>query len=468
MKQFCLRRTQYLILAGFSFFILEATAQENSDLDLIPRSIPKSSTKQILDNDRTSYKQKFFVEESGSFWANKQNLLVPISVNQANNQSLTSFDERSDYRSEMGWSLHASDRFNLIFEDDIVYPNQANFRNDLRELSINQELPNNLFIEIGRINTRNGVSLGYNPTDFFKSRSAVLQTSIDPSATRENRLGTVQFKMQKLFEHSSVTFVGSPFLQPASAIFNSPTSTFDPRLGQTNQSNRLLLGYSWEFQDFSPQWLYFNDELGSHLGFNLSHVIGSNLVLYAEWAGCNTQNLTARAIQFGQSTGNLPGVAPNVPQTNTASSFQNDASLGFSWTSSEKYSLNVEYHFHQSGFTAADFNNWINLGSGNALLSSQLWYIRQYANDQQEPLMQNEIFLRLDYPDLWVRGFNLDWVAFINSNDASTTTQLALQYFYSDRWTMSSYLTALLGNSGSEKGSLTVAESLSFKLSYYF
>jgi len=55
------------------------------------------------------------------------------------------------------------------------------------------------YLEAGRINLRNGAALGFNPTDFLKTRTLVGQASLDPSAARQNRLGTAMVRGQKIW-----------------------------------------------------------------------------------------------------------------------------------------------------------------------------------------------------------------------------------------------------------------------------
>ncbi len=444
-------------------------AQENSDLDLIPKAISKKIVESTNNPEKLeNFKQKIFLEKTATTWSNKSNLLVPVPTAQSNYQSLTSLDYLGEYRANDQWVFYLSNKLNFIYDDSVTYPSQANYRNDLRELYLSAEVSPNLFIGAGRVNARKGVALGFNPTDFFKPRSAVIQSSIDPSATKENRLGVLQFQLEKIFENSSVSFSFAPTLQSASPIINAPTSTFDPRFGQTNYCHRGLLTMSADFFDLAPQLLIFSDDQGAHLGLSASHVTGTSFVFYLEWAGANSQNLTTRALQFGQKTGSLPLGIPNLPQTNTLSFFQNDVSLGGSWTSSEKFTINLEYHYHQAGLTQDDFSNWNALGSSSSLLVSQLWYVRQYANDQQEPLTQSEFFIRLDYPDLFFNHHNLDLVSFINSFDGSSVTQLSSQYQLSEAWTFAGYFTVFAGGPTTVYGSLPVNNSLSGKVSYYF
>ena len=42
--------------------------------------------------------------------------------------------------------------------------------NDLREFYFSGSVGQNAYIDIGRVNLKNGVAVGYNPTDYFKKR----------------------------------------------------------------------------------------------------------------------------------------------------------------------------------------------------------------------------------------------------------------------------------------------------------
>ena len=72
--------------------------------------------------------------------------------------------------------------------------------NSLREAYVSwQPDGGKTVVEFGRINLRYGPGYGYNPTDFFRDGSLRAVTSADPFALRENRLGTVMLRGQRLW-----------------------------------------------------------------------------------------------------------------------------------------------------------------------------------------------------------------------------------------------------------------------------
>jgi hypothetical protein len=244
-------------------------------------------------------------------------------------------------------------------------------------------------------------------------------------------------------------------------------SSLAPLFGQTNSDNRFLASLSYNIADFNPQTLVFLDDYGTHVGVNVSRVVSSNVVAYAEWSGVREATLTRRAVTFGQNTGSLPQVAPLLPQTDDGKNFQNDLALGASWTSSFNLTINLEYHYHQAGFRAADFNNWVSLGSTNPRLASEFWFIRQFASDQQEPLMQHEIFLRFDWQDIIPSKLNVAGVTFVCPYDASVLSQVSAQYFISRNWTLGLYIGCTVGSAGSVNGSLPWSASGVFQIVRY-
>ncbi len=175
---------------------------------------------------------------------------------------------------------------------------------------------------------------------------------------------------------------------------------------------------------------------------------------YAEWSGVREETLTKRALTFGRQTGSLPWGAPLLPQTDTGKGFRNDLALGATWTSIFNLTVNLEYHYHQAGFGSADFSNWWSLGSTNPLLAQEFWFIRKYAADRQEPLMQHQFFLRLDWQDVIPSKLNVGGVLFICPRDGSLLTQASAQYFISRNWTIGLYLGCTPGGGRTVEGSL--------------
>jgi hypothetical protein len=457
----------FLCFLDFQQAWAEGSDDENSDLNLIPGTL-ESPTENKTPPDRTSaLSGKAFIEDSLTVWSNRRRLLVPAPIQNPSWQNRTSLDLDYKWQFDERTGFSLSDRLNGYEGNTIPFPSNGNARNDFREGLLSYEVFPGTYLEAGRINIKNGTALGYNPTDFLKTRTKVDIVSIDPSALKEDRLGTVMIDGQRLWDNGSLTLAFAPKLQTETPLLLTPAASFDPLFGQTNSANRFLASLSYDIAGLSPQALLFVDGTGTHVGVNLSRVMSSSVVAYVEWSGVSEANLTDRAVAFGKDTGTLPGGAPAVPQSESSVTFQNDLAFGASWTSSSNLTINLEYHYHQAGFNGADFNRWISLGNANSTSARELWFVRQYAVDQQEPLMQHEFFVRFDYPDVIQSKLNLGAVAFISPYDGSVLAQASAQYFLSRKLTFGAYLSGALGSLRSEQGSLPWSTSVVFQAVWY-
>lgn len=457
----------FLCFLDFQQVRAEGPGDENSDLKLIPETIENPPESKTSSDTNSALSGKAFIEAAFTGWSTRRSLLAPAPIRNPNWQNRTSLDLDYKWQFDERIKFSLSDRFNGYEGDTIPFPSNGSTRNDFREGLLSFEVVPRGYLEAGRINLKNGTALGYNPTDFFKTRTMVDIASIDPSALKEDRLGTVMIEGQRIWDYGSLTLAFAPRLQTETPLLITPAASFNPLFGQTNSANRFLASLSYEIAGLNPQALIFFDNFGTHVGMGLSKVMSSRVVAYVEWAGVSEANLSSRAVAFGKNTGTLPSGAPVVPQSNSSATFQNDLAFGASWTNSSNLTINLEYHYHQAGFNGADFNHWLSLGSANPTLAGEVWGIRQYAADQQEPLMQHQFFVRFDYPDVIPSKLNLGAVAFISPYDGSVLSQASAQYFLSRKLTVGSYLSGALGSGRSEHGSLPWATSIILRAVWY-
>lgn len=464
MREACLGGI--LLLSAATPLLGEDPPDENSDLALIPSNV--ATRNEAIPRKTADPGGKLYLEDALTGWTYRSNLSVPAPTSQPSYQDRLSLDADSAWRLSKDLKLGLSDRLNGFAADRTRFPSAGNARNDFREGYVSWEAAPDAFLEAGRINLKNGVALGYNPSDFFKTRTTVDIVSIDPSVAKENRLGVGMVKGQALFERGSVTVAYAPGLRSQSPLMVQPPASLDPLFGQTNSTQRLLAGVSCEIFDLSPQALVYHDDVGTHFAASLSRSIATSFVVYAEWAGVREADLSGRATAFGKSAGQLSAAAAVIPQTDPGESFRNDAAAGLSWTNGAKMTVNLEYHFHQAGFDRGDFDRWIALGGSNRQLAAELWYVRQYAADQQEPLMQQELFLRFDWQDALINYLDLGAVAFVSPYDGSLLAQSSAQYFVSKNWTIAAYLGGTFGSPDTVQGSIPWNASAALQLTRYF
>jgi hypothetical protein len=101
-------------------------------------------------------------------------------------------------------------------------------------------------------------------------------------------------------------------------------------------------------------------------------------------------------------------------------------------------------------------------------VAGELWYIRKYALDQQEPVSRDSTFVRVDRTDAFVPKLELSGFANVDMYDRSGLLQLSADYYLSDAWTVGGIASATYGGSHSDFGSLPTAGSVLFRVARYF
>jgi hypothetical protein len=466
------------VIAGI-VALAPAPAKAGDDADLIPQDVlgakpesaPAPPSAQAAPRPPSTVRGKVFAEDAFSAWSSPRSVPVPYPSSLAFDwQNRTSLDVALQWKARPWLTVTLSDRLNVFEQDAKKLVSADTVRNDLREGSATCEPTGGSYLEAGRINIRNGSALGFNPTDFFKARSLVGQASLDPSVIRQNRLGTVMVRAQTLWASGSASIAYAPKVAEPSPVNKSDPVGIDPRFDATNGAHRVLFTLNLELLDLSPQLLAYFELHRSKLGANLTRSIGDAIVAYAEWAAGPEQNLAARAAAFGRQTGTLPPSAPVLPPADTRTSLRNDVAAGFSWTFGTAMTINVEYHFHEAGFTRSNWKNWFDLGSAPgapAPLTGALWFVRGYANDQQEPVSRHQMFVRASWPRALTPDLELSAFAFASLLDGSVLSQLSASYYLSNAWTASAYLSGNFGNDHSERGSFPQRGNVILQLTQY-
>lgn len=455
-----MRRWMVLAIAGLSGVC--AQAQENNDLDRIPQAIEQAPA----EPSEPAAHGKYFLEDAIGWFSYRGSFAVPYPYGAPSRWSdRASFDVLDQWSLAPDLTVTFSDRLSATVADGVVFPKGA-VRNDPREAYLTWEVAPQTYLEAGRINLRYGVAFGYNPTDYFRARTTVAQSSADPGAQRLNRLGTVMVRAQRIFDGGALEVVYAPKLHKPIPIGTLP-DPLDPKIDQTNGTDRILAAVSFDLEELNPQILLYHDSGRTQFGLNLSHPIGSSVIAYASWSGGVMPNMIADAITFGKKSGTLPAVVPLLPPTTAHRSFQSDLSAGAYWTGEDRETISLEYNFHQAGFTGRDWHNWFTIGADPSL-SSLMWYLRGWASDQQQPMARHQLFVRAD----WVEPFiieHLDINAFVMTDlhDGSSLGQLAASYDLSDNWSIAAYFGGSIGGRRTEWGSLGNAATATVQIQRY-
>ena len=442
-------------------------AAGDDDLDRIPQNLPAST-----ENPAGDPNTRLYFQDDLELAALRSNLVVPVPPPPS-----PRWEERLFFDARVRRSLLDnvdfvfSDRFNLRAEEHLDVPNHEDVRNDLREAYFAWTVDPQTFLNLGRINLKSGVALGFNPTDFFKTRAVVEPLSADPSVLREDRLGTLMVMGEHLWEGGSLTVAFAPRITDRSAIYgNTALPTFNPMLDRTNAVNRALVKTSFTLtDDVSPELLAYFEDGRTRFGANLTYGFGQNVVGYLEWAGGDRANLATNAIAYGRATRTIPAFAPPPFATSSSRFFQNDVSVGASYTTESKITFNLEYHFHQAGFSGSDWRDWLDVGALHIPpLDAELWYIRAYGADQQEPLAKHTLFLRADRQDAFIPNLELAGFVNLDMRDGSALAQANADYDLSRQWTVGVQSSATFGGKHSDFGSLPGAATLFLDVKRYF
>jgi hypothetical protein len=449
----------------------DVNTNENDDLQKIPKAPSSANTEPVASQNAN---QRVYAENVFTGSTGQKSLLVPVPQSTASTWEDRLFvDMRREWRAGRHVTLTFSDRVNVRAENDLAFPVQQNVINEWREGFLSWEIFDSTYVDAGRINLKSGAALGFNPTDFFKTRAVVEPLSSDPSVLREDRLGTLMLRAQRIWTGGAMTVAFAPAISHTSPISSdSNLPSVDPSFDRTNASARLLVKGSINVAaDFSPEVLVYHEGGRTRFGLNITRGIGQDVVAYAEWTGGAEPSVIDDALTYGRDARVLPVGAPSVLPDDSASTFREDLSVGASFSTKPKLTLNVEYHLHQAGFDKRDWERWFTAGEGAtsaSLAARELWFIRSYALDRQDPLARHSLFARVDWVDAFVR--HLELTGFINMDvyDGSSLVQLAADYFASSKWTVGVQGSVNVGGAGSEFGSLPKRGNLLFKLARYF
>jgi hypothetical protein len=311
-----------------------------------------------------------------------------------------SFDLRADDRLAPHWRAQLSDHLDLLWPGTFSDAEQIN---TLKEAYVSWQ-QTNVSIDAGRINVRQGVGFGYNPTDFLRVDALRFEDSVDPDSLRMTRLGTGMLRSQWLWDSGALTALYAPKLA------DHPTlAPWDPDLGATNASNRWMLSLSQRLIGaWSPQWLLFDTGTGQpQLGLNMTTAIGASTIAYLEFTGGENRPQLDQALQ-----------------TPAAESWHSRLSSGATYTFSNKLSVTLEFEYDAAALSG---RQWSALRQRN--LPQYGRYLLYLIGKQELPTYFNAL-AAASRQDLLVQ--HLDLSAFVRRDliDSSSLAWTELRYHW--------------------------------------
>lgn len=310
-------------------------------------------------------------------------------------------------------------------------------RNSLREAYLSwQPDGGDTVLDIGRVNLRNGPGYGFNPTDFFRDGSLRTITSADPFALRQNRMGSVMLRAQRLWGGGSLAVAYSPKLAD-----NPSADTWNLDLGSTNNRNRGVITLGTQFsQNLNSQvLLYQEDDLQPTLGANMTALLSDAAVAYLEWT------------RGSEPEGRVFGLAGTEITRNRFVG-------GLTYTILGKTSITAEYEYN--GF-ALDSASWSTLGT-----PAQLAYLRESLR-RQELAPRQAYLIYVSHKGLGHKDLDLTAYVRFNGDDGSRLAWLELRHHWPS-FDLTVQLQHNLGSAGTEFGILPDRRVVQALGTYYF
>ncbi|SMC27326.1 hypothetical protein SAMN02745857_02823 [Andreprevotia lacus DSM 23236] len=342
-----------------------------------------------------------------------------------------------DTRLAPDWRLVLSDRVDQRWSGTLQ---DGDAINTLRDAYVSWQASPTRALDVGRINTRYGVAMGYNPTDWFAAGAVRSRVSEDPGSLRDNRQGSVMLRGQQLWDGGAATLLYSPKLAD-----HREDGSFNPDWGRTNGQDRALLSVSTRLSDsLSPEWLLYHQAGGApQLGLNLSWLANPATVAYLEWSGGRQRSQLAQALG-GDDT-----------------AFRQRLAIGATYTTDFKLSTTVEYDYNGAGL---DDDGWQALQAGNP---GRYWAYRGTVSDLQALPTRHAWFIRAAWQDALINHLDLTGMLRINGDDHSRMSWLEARYHW-DKTDVALQWQHYGGNSGSEYGALPQRQLWQVLLTRYF
>ena len=311
---------------------------------------------------------------------------------------------------DLNWSAKLSDQWRATLSDrlDYIYPadpGAPSTVNSLREAYAGwQDQAGQNMAEFGRINLRNGPAYGYNPTDYLRDGVLRAVSTVDPFALRENRLGTVMARYQRLWAGGGVSLALAPKLADGPS-----DQSFSLDLGATNRRNRGLASWSTQFSDrLSGQVLAYAEQgKGPQWGASMTALLSEATVGFVEMSRGRDDDLFRAAVS---------GVARRITR--------NRLSAGATFTTSTRLALTAEYEYN--GF-APDRAAW-DAGASAGLLAYGRYLLAAQA--RQDIASRSAWLLYATQKSAFLKSLDLTALLRINAEDHSRLGWVELRYHW--------------------------------------
>ncbi len=378
--------------------------------------------------------------------SNSTKLFIEGAVGNASQRYLSDSVDTRRASVDLMYSDRIGAGLRAVFSDriDAIHPAAMGVDgpvNSLREAYLSwQPDGGDTVVDFGRINLRNGPGYGYNPTDFFRDGSLRVITSADPFALRQNRIGSVMVRAQRLWSGGSFSAAYSPKLadRPSADGWNLD-------LGSTNNRDRALFTLGTQIsQNVNSQiLLYSQDAVTPTLGANMTALLSDAAVAHLEWTHGSEIDLLSRVL--GTPTNRV---------------IRDRFVGGVTYTTLGKTSITAEYQYNGFGL---DQSGWAALGGVPA---TQLAYLSE-ALRLQELAPRSAYLVYVTQKALWLKDLDLTAYLRVNAVDNSKLAWFELRHHWPKFDLMVQYQQNM-GSSDSEFGVLPDRRVMQVLGAYYF
>lgn len=299
------------------------------------------------------------------------------------------------------------------------------------------------YLDVGRLNIRDGVALGFNPTDVFRNGALLARRTEDPARLRESRLGVVAIQFRSATKYGGFASV----FAPAMSLSNSP-SWYDPRLGAVNDGQgQVYVKYTPpRWKDVYTNMVLHRSKNGSHIGgFNLSTNLGQQVIAYVEHAWTKQHSY------------------PNlVSDAVTSMRSYSQSAIGASYSTESRQTFTLEFQRNGAGLGLDEWKGeWQNSDDANLGRSFA------EAGKRQDPLGSRSVMLLLQWDQFAMRDADLTCLARANLIDKSRLSWCEWRYkLPRSEWSISA--STLSGKARSEFGAANAPWSIGAKLRLFF
>jgi hypothetical protein len=270
------------------------------------------------------------------------------------------------------------------------------------------------FFELGRMNVKEGIASGYNPTDYFKGGSS-FTLSVDPKEKKENRLGALLIQASAILDDMTIKVLYSPEVSVKSQSIWANKNYLGVHLDESNNQDRttLYVGYTG-FDTMSISGLLHSNNEGLNLGLNLSY-IDEGTIWYME----------------GSVVEKKSNIDTILGTQNPVESYSTELSLGVNYTSSTNIVSTFEYIYNHAGLDSSDWKNYFAVSKKSPQSAGELAKARGALLGHSKMMSKHTLFMMARQSDVLT---NLDWslLTWVNAIDKSSLLQVGMSYAYEE------------------------------------